>query len=243
MKVALVNPAWDFTGSIYFGCREPHLPLELGYTQAMLRAAGHDTLMLDGYFSDLSAEAMCRDIQAFGADITVVTTAPSYLFWRCAPPELSVPARFLRQLGSRGGRTVAVGPHGSVTPRRDAAQAWRGCGGARRMRGGRDRARRHHRTGHALPRSPIATGRACMSPAVRRPRGSSPHRRCTGRHRGSPAITIIITGSMPTTRGLGAEVEASRGCPVRLQLLREDRFPRSISPSGTCRWCWRRSTR
>ena len=30
MKVALVNPNWRFDGSIYFGCREPHLPLELG---------------------------------------------------------------------------------------------------------------------------------------------------------------------------------------------------------------------
>ena len=28
MRVALVNPAWDYEGSIYFGCREPHLPLE-----------------------------------------------------------------------------------------------------------------------------------------------------------------------------------------------------------------------
>ena len=27
MRVALVNPAWSFEGSIYFGCREPHLPL------------------------------------------------------------------------------------------------------------------------------------------------------------------------------------------------------------------------
>jgi B12-binding domain/radical SAM domain protein of rhizo-twelve system len=48
--------------------------------------------------------------------MTVVTTAPSYLFWRCAPPELRVPAAFLRALGDRGGRTVIVGPHGSVTP-------------------------------------------------------------------------------------------------------------------------------
>ena len=31
MKVALVNPPWSFENSIYFGCREPHLPLELGY--------------------------------------------------------------------------------------------------------------------------------------------------------------------------------------------------------------------
>ena len=48
--------------------------------------------------------------------MTVVTTAPTYLFWRCAPPELRVPRHFLQTLGRRGGRTVAVGPHGSVTP-------------------------------------------------------------------------------------------------------------------------------
>ena len=36
MRVALVNPPWTFEGSIYFGCREPHLPLELGYAKALL---------------------------------------------------------------------------------------------------------------------------------------------------------------------------------------------------------------
>jgi B12-binding domain/radical SAM domain protein of rhizo-twelve system len=46
----------------------------------------------------------------------VVATAPSYLFWRCAPPELRVPREFLAALGARGGATVAVGPHGSATP-------------------------------------------------------------------------------------------------------------------------------
>ena len=36
VKVALVNPNWSFDGSIYFGCREPHLPLEYGYAKALL---------------------------------------------------------------------------------------------------------------------------------------------------------------------------------------------------------------
>ena len=40
MRVALVNPPWRFDHSIYFGCREPHLPLELGYAQALLERAG-----------------------------------------------------------------------------------------------------------------------------------------------------------------------------------------------------------
>ena len=116
MKVALVNPPWDFTGSIYFGCRAPHLPLELGYAAALLHAAGHEALLLDGHLFGRSDADLCKEVATFGADMTVVTTAPSYLFWRCAPPELRVPAQFLRTLNGRGGRTLAVGPHGSVTP-------------------------------------------------------------------------------------------------------------------------------
>ena len=52
MRVALVNPRWTFEGSIYFGCREPHLPLELAYAKAQLERGGHDVLMLDGHLFD-----------------------------------------------------------------------------------------------------------------------------------------------------------------------------------------------
>ncbi|TPI10981.1 TIGR04295 family B12-binding domain-containing radical SAM protein [Mesorhizobium sp. B4-1-3] len=116
MKVALVNPHWTYEHSIYFGCRQPHLPLELGYSKAMLEAEGHDVLMLDGLLQGLDNEALAESVAAFQPDMTVVTTAPTYLFWRCAPPELRVPAEFLNHLAGRGGRTVAVGPHGSATP-------------------------------------------------------------------------------------------------------------------------------
>ena len=117
MRVALVNPAWDYGNSIYFGCREPHLPLELGYARALLEEAGHAVLLLDAHLCG-STNADCADaVVAFAPDMTVVATAPTYLFWRCAPPELRVPRAFLDALAGRGGRTVAVGPHGSATPR------------------------------------------------------------------------------------------------------------------------------
>lgn len=116
MRVALVNPQWSFEGSIYFGCREPHLPLELGYSKLLLEQAGHEVLMLDGHLMGQDEAALVAQVAAFAPDMTVVTTAPTYLFWRCAPPELRVPASFLQRLGRQGGRTVAVGPHGSVTP-------------------------------------------------------------------------------------------------------------------------------
>ncbi|MCP9231939.1 TIGR04295 family B12-binding domain-containing radical SAM protein [Mesorhizobium sp. LMG 17147] len=116
MKVALVNPSWTYQDSIYFGCRQPHLPLELGYSKALLEAAGHEVLMLDGQIQKLDNAALADRVATFEPDMTVVSTAPTYLFWRCAPPELRVPAEFLNHLAGRGGRTVAVGPHGSATP-------------------------------------------------------------------------------------------------------------------------------
>lgn len=116
MKVALVNPPWRFDHSIYFGCRQPHLPLELGYASALLERAGHDVLLLDGHLCGLGMNETADAVADFAPGMTVVATAPSYLFWRCAPPELTVPRDFVLALAGRGGRTVAVGPHGSATP-------------------------------------------------------------------------------------------------------------------------------
>lgn len=116
MRLALVNPPWSFENSIYFGCREPHLPLELGYARDQLLAAGHEVALWDGHLNGQAMAEVAREVAAFEPDMTVVTTAPSYLFWRCAPPELRVPREFLMALHGRGGRTVAVGPHGSATP-------------------------------------------------------------------------------------------------------------------------------
>ena len=117
MRIALVNPPWSFAGSIYFGCREPHLPLEYGYAQALLRAAGHDADIFDGQADSLKLPALVAQVASFAPDMIVATTAPSYLFWRCAPPELRVPQLTLAALDGIADVTVAVGPHGSSTPR------------------------------------------------------------------------------------------------------------------------------
>ena len=116
MRVALLNPPWSFAGSIYFGCREPHLPLELGYCRSLLEADGHDVLMLDGALDGLDIPALAERVAAFGPDVAVVTTAPTYLFWRCAQPELTIPAMLARAVRPHVERLVAIGPHGSATP-------------------------------------------------------------------------------------------------------------------------------
>ena len=117
MRVALVNPPWSFVGAFYFGCREPHLPLEYGYARQMLRADGHDATIVDAQLGQLS-EAQMRDrVAAIAPEMTVITTAPSYLFWRCAPPELRVPRRSVAALRDIGGTIVGIGPHASTTPK------------------------------------------------------------------------------------------------------------------------------
>jgi B12-binding domain/radical SAM domain protein of rhizo-twelve system len=117
MRYALVNPAWDFEGSIYFGCREPHLPLELGYARQMLESAGHTVLYCDGHLDSLTLDDIRKKVSDFRPDFTVIPTAPTYLFWRCAPPELRIPQIAMQALREVAGTTVAIGPHGSTTPR------------------------------------------------------------------------------------------------------------------------------
>ena len=117
MRYALVNPKWTFEGSIYFGCREPHLPLEYGYSKALLEEAGHEALIIDGQLDNLDLSEIRDRVRQFGPDFTVVTSAPSYLFWRCAPPELRVPAETVAYIRDVAGTLVAVGPHASTTPR------------------------------------------------------------------------------------------------------------------------------
>ena len=137
MRVALINPPWSFDGSIYFGCREPHLPLELAYSERLLREAGHKPRIFDCHASALSLADLQAEVSRFRPGMTVVATAPTYLFWRCAPPELRVPLAAFRALRETPGLRVAVGPHGSATPRPvhspDPFTGRRGprCGGTR----------------------------------------------------------------------------------------------------------------
>jgi len=116
MRFALINPPWDFEGSIYFGCRERHLPLEFGYSKALLEKAGHEVTLIDGHLDNLTYSDVVERVKDFAPEVMVVTTAPTYLFWRCAPPELRVPQELCTLLRALPAKLVIVGPHGSTTP-------------------------------------------------------------------------------------------------------------------------------
>ena len=217
MRVALLNPPWDFSGSIYFGCREPHLPLELGACRVLLERAGHEVLLLDGLLEDRDFASLATEVAAFAPAMTVVTTAPSYLFWRCAPPELRVPRAMLDALGSPGasggGVRIAVGPHGSSTP--GATLRKLGCDGL--VRGECEEA--------VLALANGARPGALPGTAALAPDGSllAPGAPCATRFTDLPALSWPDAwvarhhhhhhrfDARPCVPG--AEVEASRGCP------------------------------
>ncbi len=208
MRVALLNPYWTFEGSTYFGCREPHLPLELGYCRVLLERDGHEVLLLDGHLQGLDHAEVAAEVGRFLPDMTVVATAPSYLFWRCAPPELRVPRALLDALGPSGGMRVAVGPHGSATP--GAALRKLGCDAvvmgeceevvAALANGG---------TPGEVPGTAVA-GRVCGGPQAARfvdlPPLRWPDEWVRRHHHHHHRFDRPVQAP-------GAEVEASRGCP------------------------------
>jgi hypothetical protein len=233
MKIALINPNWRFDGSIYFGCREPHLPLELGIAGAMLEAAGHGVALIDAHLFSLSLQEIIAELTAYKPDMTVVTTAPTYLFWRCAPPELRVPQELCARIRDLSPVLVAVGPHGSTTPR----AALRKLGVDIVLMG------ECEETITAL-----AGGRSNVSGTCFRDNGSI-------RVIGGPVATRFV--DLPPLvwpqemiarhhhhhhrfdrekHGLGAEVEASRGCPYSCTFCAKENFRngyRSRSPETT----------
>ncbi|ABF42497.1 Fe-S protein, radical SAM family [Candidatus Koribacter versatilis Ellin345] len=115
MKYAFVNPKWSFTGSTYFGCRDPHYPLELLFAAQKVENAGHAPLLVDAQNDDLALEEVKRRVAEFEPDFLVIPSAPSYLFWRCPPPELRVPMDYFRAIETSATK-VCIGPHASATP-------------------------------------------------------------------------------------------------------------------------------
>jgi B12-binding domain/radical SAM domain protein of rhizo-twelve system len=82
----------------------------------LLEDAGDEVAIIDAQLHGLNLEQVRVEVERYRPDFTVVTTAPSYLFWRCAPPELRIPQETCDWLRAVAGTLVAVGPHASTTP-------------------------------------------------------------------------------------------------------------------------------
>ena len=207
MKYSLINPPWSFEGSIYFGCREPHLPLEYGYSKALLEADGHQVQVLDGQLDGLPLTEIRAALKAFRPDFTVVTTAPSYLFWRCAPPELRVPMQVAEAVREVAGTLVVVGPHASTTPQTTLAK----LGADVAILGECEEILPRLASGAPLPTTPHASDMSRL-PALRWDRAAI--ERHTHHHHRFEA----------KPQGPGAEMEVSRGCPYHCTFCAKDNF-------------------
>jgi anaerobic magnesium-protoporphyrin IX monomethyl ester cyclase len=231
-RVALLNPDWRYEGSIYFGCRSPHLPLELGISQQLLERAGHNTLLLDAHMFSLSTAEIAAELASFKPDMIVLTTAPTYLFWRCAPPELRVPQQLAFALRDAAPLLVAVGPHGSTTPRAALRKLGVDCvvmgeceatllrlaNGEKQIAGTCWRDGRDIRV-YGGPQAATFVDQ----PPLQWP--DEMIRRHTHHHHRFEAAAI----------GPGAEIEASRGCPYSCTFCAKDNFrngyrKRPVSP-------------
>jgi anaerobic magnesium-protoporphyrin IX monomethyl ester cyclase len=209
MRFAFVNPNWTFHGSTYFGCQEPHYPLELLFAFDKTREHRHEALLVDAQNDDLTIEAARQQVQAFDPDFLVIPTAPSYLFWRCPPPELRVPKEWFAGIGGRATK-VAIGPHSSATPA--AVLRKTGCDVA--LRGEPDLAIAE------LASKPWDLIEGCC------------YRKDNGAHHLSPGFGVVDMKTLRalefsnyavelhqhrhhvfTGEGRGAELEFARGCP------------------------------
>ncbi len=221
MRYALVNPPWSFEESIYFGCREPHLPLEFGYSKVLLERAGHDVLIIDAQMDGLTGSEVRARVAGFRPDITVITTAPSYLFWRCPPPELRIPRETAAALRGLSSVLAIVGPHGSTTPQTTLRKLDAGvvvCGECEetlpKLAGdwsALDGICYRTDTGIRVPAGPKSADMAAL-PALTWPR-ETVARHAHHHHRFDPGA-----------RGPGAEMETSRGCPYHCTFCAKDNF-------------------
>jgi anaerobic magnesium-protoporphyrin IX monomethyl ester cyclase len=162
-----------------------------------------------------------KQVSHFKPDFTVIPTAPTYLFWRCAPPELRIPQIAFESLRDVAGTTVAIGPHGSTTPRaslRKLAVDLVMMGEPEELLAGLggdwdrfDSLCYRRENGEIVTGSPHYANMQTL-PALRwRSENVSKHHHHHHRFDADPV-------------GPGAEVEASRGCPYHCTFCAKDNF-------------------
>jgi anaerobic magnesium-protoporphyrin IX monomethyl ester cyclase len=91
-------------------------PIEWGYITAKLRKTR--TFVLDEYAEAASLVDTHNQLIQMQSSIIVISTAPSYLFWRCPPLNLDLVTSYVRaaRRALPDARVVLIGPHGTTDP-------------------------------------------------------------------------------------------------------------------------------
>lgn len=117
MNVFLINPNWNLHNNVFTATiTQPVYPLELLYTATMLS----DTCCVgiyDAHLKNASNDELKKELIRFNPDIVVIETAPTYLFWRCCPLDIDLPARTVEIVKrSTTAKIILIGPHPSSSP-------------------------------------------------------------------------------------------------------------------------------
>ena len=119
-KVILINPNWRSCGvsdSVrYFPWNHPVAPLELLYIKGCLEKKGISVRILDLWMMDSDIK---WHHEAFKDCLyVVITTAPTYLFWRDGATEVREIPHIIREIKAINSRikSILIGPQGSSVP-------------------------------------------------------------------------------------------------------------------------------
>ena len=240
MRVALVNPNWTFDGSIYFGCREPHLPLSSAGAGRCSEREGH--AVAHRRRPPVRARAWRHPggaARRSAPTCIVVTTAPDLpvLALRAARAARAAgagPGAGRRGAADRGGRPARL-DH----PGRRLAQARRRRRGHGRVRGG-GRPDRRRRLGRACRARPLATATGSQvngGPQAARFVDAAPlawpDEWVARHHHHHHRFDAAPVG--PGRRGRGVA-----RLPLQLHLLRQGELPRPLPPPRRRRGRWRK---
>lgn len=120
MKVVGINPNWNLTedGNPTDTSKPPKtFPIEWGYIEKHSRSFDKFGFEFFDLYRDRTAFAALKERLSY-ADFVIVSTAPSYLYWRCPPLDLSpVHATVLHVRKNSNACIILIGPHGTVLPK------------------------------------------------------------------------------------------------------------------------------
>jgi anaerobic magnesium-protoporphyrin IX monomethyl ester cyclase len=121
MKVSLITPNWRLSNSILPTDTlrpPPCFPLEWGYVIAQARKQIDISVFIHDEYTCNRPQAALSNNTIAKSDFLVISTTPSYLFWRCPPLSLKLIESYVSflRLVSPLATIILVGPHGTVDP-------------------------------------------------------------------------------------------------------------------------------
>lgn len=89
-------------------------PLEWGY----LSNGNYCSIVLDEYYQNHDIENTLYSISMISPNIVVISTTPSYLYWRCPPLNIEIVFEYIDRIKANNPETtiIIIGPHGTLDP-------------------------------------------------------------------------------------------------------------------------------